>query len=63
MDIQSQQATPSDQQPAPQTPNHLVATINVNQLLPPNAPRKIKSAPSSITTYRKSSACKKLDLA
>ena len=53
MDTQAQQV--------PQTPNHLVATINVNELLPPGAPRKIKSAPSRITSYHKSTACKKLD--
>ena len=58
MDTQAQQA-----QQVPQTPNYLVATINVNELLPPNAPRKIKSAPSRITSIQKSTACKKLDFA
>ena len=53
-----------DSQTLPQTPtNGLVATISVNQLLPPGAPRKIQSAPSRITSYQKSSACKKLDFA
>ena len=48
-------------QPATQTPNHLVATINVNELLPPGAPRKIRSAPSHLARNPNSPACKKLD--